>query len=145
MRPGLSDKDKRLAFKVSGGALNLLNLETIDCPLPNCAIHRSAPALRNLQIVFTTSVGGISEFSHNLGSGWVLLAVLPPHLCVVGDPSATARTSWDRGVCAVRWNGVSTLTRPSQFISPGLHGRSRLPADRPTRQGSESPACAQAD
>src|SRR5258708_30419198 len=40
MRRRLSDRDKRLAFKVSGGALNLLNLETIDCPLPNCAIHR---------------------------------------------------------------------------------------------------------
>jgi len=61
MRPGLSDKDKRLAFKVSGGALNLLNLETIDCPLPNFAIHRSAPALRNLQIIFTTSVAGGSR------------------------------------------------------------------------------------
>ena len=56
MRPGLSDKDKRLAFKVSGGALNLLNLETINCPLPNCAIHRTATALRNPQIIFTTSV-----------------------------------------------------------------------------------------
>jgi hypothetical protein len=42
MRRRLSDRDKRLAFKESGGALNLLHLETIDCPLPNCAIHPSA-------------------------------------------------------------------------------------------------------
>jgi hypothetical protein len=38
MRPGLSDKDERLALKVSVGALNLTHLEPIDCPFPNLQI-----------------------------------------------------------------------------------------------------------
>jgi hypothetical protein len=94
MRPGLSDKDKRLAFKVSGGALNLMNLETIDCPLPNCAIHRSAPALRNLQNYF-----------HNFGSGWVLPAIESvPRTNLESCTAGPARyrdvvlTSWDRSM-----------------------------------------------
>jgi hypothetical protein len=83
MRPGLSDKDKRRAFKVSGGALNLLNLETIDCPLPNCAIHRSAPALRNLQIIFTTSGGGWVSLCNFLDSS-------SAHCELRAGPTATA-------------------------------------------------------